>query len=241
MAGMPNLVALDPKHFYDATIAYKTGQRKHDMMKTLAAGMSDADLKNVALFYALQKPAKAKTPSSGDATAGERAAAASCAGCHGDKGVTSSATVPNLAGQDAEYFIEAMRAYKSGARADETMKNAVANLDEATIKNLAAYYAKQQPLPTKARAPLSSAEWVQRCDRCHGVNGNSTDPHMPAIAGQRADYHERVLHAYRTGERKSSAMSAMSSALTEADVEALAAYYARQKPRSVIYIPMPSK
>ncbi|UCG96873.1 MAG: c-type cytochrome [Burkholderiales bacterium] len=241
MAGMPNLVALDPKHFYDATVAYKNGQRKHDMMKQIAAGMSDADLKNVALFYALQKPEKAKTPAAGDATAGERAAAASCAGCHGDRGVTSSATVPNLAGQDAEYFIEAMRAYKSGARSDETMKNAVAKLDEATIKNLAAYYAKQQPLPTKARAPLSTAEWVQRCDRCHGVNGNSTDPHMPAIAGQRADYHEKVLHAYRTGERKSSAMSAMSGTLTEADVEALAAYYARQKPRSVIYVPVPAK
>jgi cytochrome c553 len=240
MAGMPNLVALDPKHFYDATIAYKNGLRKHDMMKTIAAGMTDADLKNVALYYALQKPARAKTPAAGDEAAGARAAAA-CAGCHGDKGVTSSATVPNLAGQDAGYFIDAMRAYKSGTRSDETMKGVAATMDEATMKNLAAYYAKQQPLPTKARAPLSTSEWVQRCDRCHGVNGNSTDPHMPAIAGQRTDYHEKVLHAYRTGERKSSAMSAMSSSLTEADVEALAAYYARQKPRSVIYVALPSK
>jgi len=240
MAGMPNLVALDPKHFYDATLAYKTGQRKHDMMKTIAAGMSDADLKNVALFYALQKPARAKTPAVGDEAAGARAAAA-CAGCHGDKGVTSTATVPNLAGQDAEYFIEAMRAYKSGERSDESMKGVAASVDAATVKNLAAYYAKQQPLPTKARAPLATSEWVQRCDRCHGAGGNSTDPHMPAIAGQKAEYHARVLHAYRTGERKSSAMSAMSSSLTEADVEALAAYYARQKPRSVIYVPVPQK
>lgn len=240
MAGMPNLVALDPKHFYDATVAYKNGQRKHDMMKTIAAGMSDADLKNAALFYALQKPARAKTPSAGDEAAGAKAAAA-CSGCHGDKGVTSTATVPNLAGQDAGYFLEAMRAYKSGARSEASMKGVAATMDETTMKNLAAYYAKQQPLPTKARAPLSTAEWVQRCDRCHGANGNSTDPHMPAVAGQRADYHERVLHAYRTGERKSSAMSAMSTALTEADVEALAAYYARQKPRSVIFIPVPAK
>ena len=66
MAGMPSLVAFDPKHLYDATLAYKNGQRKHDMMKTIAAGISDADLKNVALFYALQKPARAKTPSTGD-------------------------------------------------------------------------------------------------------------------------------------------------------------------------------
>jgi cytochrome c553 len=240
MAGMPSLVALDPKHLYDATLAYKNGRRKHDMMKSIAAGISDADLKNVALFYALQKPARANTPAAGDEAAGARAAAA-CAGCHGDKGVTSTATVPNIAGQDAEYFVEAMRAYKSGQRTDETMKGVAAGVDEATMKNLAAYYAKQQPVPTKARAPLATAEWVQRCDRCHGVNGNSTDPHMPAIAGQKAEYHERVLHAYRTGERKSSAMSAMSSTLTEADVEALAAYYARQKPRSVIYVPVPQK
>jgi cytochrome c553 len=240
MAGMPNIVALDPKHFFDATNSYKTGQRKHDMMKTVAAAMSEADLKNAALYYALQKPEKAKTPSPGDEAAGARAAAA-CAGCHGEKGVTSSATVPNLAGQDAGYFIAAMRAYKDGGRSDATMKGVVATLDDATIKNLATYYAKQQPLPTKARAPLSTAELVQRCDRCHGVNGNSTDPHMPAIAGQRADYHEKVLHAYRTGERKSTAMSAMSTALTESDVEALAAFYARQKPRSVIYVPLPTK
>lgn len=240
MAGMPSVVALDPKHFYDATIAYKNGQRKHDMMKSIAEAIGDADLRNAALYYALQKPERAKTPSAGDEAAGSRAAAA-CAGCHGEKGVTSTATTPNLAGQDAEYFIEAMRAYKSGARKDETMKGVAAATDDTAIRNLAAYYAKQQPLPTKARAPLSTSEWVQRCDRCHGTNGNSTDPHMPAIAGQRADYHERVLHAYRTGERKSSAMSAMSSSLTEADVEALAAYYARQKPRAVIFIPLPSK
>jgi cytochrome c553 len=240
MAGMPNLVAFDPKHFFDATNAYKTGQRKHDMMKAVAAGMSEADLKNAALYYALQKPARAKTPSPGDDAAGARAAAA-CAGCHGEKGVTSSETVPNLAGQDAGYFVAAMRAYKDGGRSDATMKGVASTLDEATIKNLAAYYAKQQPLPTKARAPLSTAEWVQRCDRCHGVNGNSTDPHMPAIAGQRADYHEKVLHAYRTGERKSTAMSAMSTSLSESDVEALAAYYARQRPRAVIYVPLPAK
>jgi len=240
MAGMPSLVALDPKYFYDATLAYKNGQRKHDMMKPVAAAMSDADLKNTALYYALQKPAPAKTPPPGDAGAGGRAAAA-CAGCHGEKGATSTPTVPNLAGQDAEYFVEAMTAYKKGARGDETMKGVAATLDEASMKNLAAYYAKQQPLPTKARAPLSTVEWVQRCDRCHGVNGNSTDPHMPALAGQRAEYHERVLHAYRTGERKSSAMSAMSGSLSEADVEALAAYYARQKPRSVIFVPVPAK
>ncbi len=45
-----------------------------------------------------------------------------CAGCHGDHGVSSNPTTPSLAGQDAEYLVAALRVYKSGARADETMK-----------------------------------------------------------------------------------------------------------------------
>jgi cytochrome c553 len=50
-----------------------------------------------------------------------------------------------------------------------------------------------------------------------------------------------VLHAYRTGARKSPAMAAMSEMLTEADVENLAAHYARQRARSVVYVTLPAK
>jgi cytochrome c553 len=148
---------------------------------------------------------------------------------------------PSLAGQDAQYFAAALRAYKDGARSDETMKGLAASLDEATVKNLAAFYANQQPQATNIRKPLTTAEWAQRCDRCHGVNGNSTDPLLPALAAQRADYLEKTLHAYRTGERKSPQMAAMSDVLTEAEVESLAAHYARQKARAVVYVAVPAK
>jgi len=50
-----------------------------------------------------------------------------------------------------------------------------------------------------------------------------------------------VLHAYRTGARKSSAMSAMSATLSETDVKDLAAYYARQTARPVTYVVIPPK
>lgn len=63
---------------------------------------------------------------------------------------------------------------------------------------------------------------------------------MPAIAAQRADYLESVLQAYRTGVRRSPAMAAMSHMLTEADIESLAAHYARQKARAVVYVPLPA-
>ena len=240
MPGTPSLVGLDPKYLVAAMKAYKSGQRKNDTMKSMLAAATDADLTNIALYYALQKPARASTPAAGDQAAG-KAAAAACAGCHGDKGVSGNPAIPSLAGQDAQYLAAALHEYKDGSRSDETMKGLAASLDDPSAKNLAAFYANLQPQPTNVRKPLTTAEWTQRCDRCHGVSGNSTDPRLPSLASQRLDYLEKVLHAYRTGERKSPQMAAMSEGLTEADVENLAAYYAGQRARAVVFIPLPSK
>ncbi len=237
---MPNLVGLDPKYFVAAVNAYKSGQRKHDMMKTLVSALSDADMNNIALFYALQKPGKAQTPSPGDQAAG-KAAAAACAGCHGEGGVSANPATPSLAGQDAQYFAAAMHAYKDGSRSDATMKAPAASVDDNTIKNLAAYYANQQPKQPAVKKPLTTAELAQRCDRCHGVNGNSTDPRSPALAAQRADYLEQAMRAYQKGARKSKAMAAMLDALSAAEIESLAAHYASQRARSVVYVILPSK
>jgi cytochrome c553 len=238
--GSPSLVGLDPKYLLAAIKAYKAGQRKNDLMKSLVSGLSDADAGNVALFYALQKPSRAGTPAAGDAAAGKKAAGA-CAGCHGDAGVASDPANPSLAGQDAQYLATAIQAYKDGTRKDETMKGMVAALDDATIKNIAAFYAGQQPQAPKVRKPLSLAESTERCDRCHGINGNSIDPMVPAIAAQRADWLEQVLATYHTGARKSTAMAAMTSVLSEGEIKELAAYYSRQTARAVTFIALPSK
>lgn len=236
--GMPSLVGLDPKYFVAAVSAYKSGQRAHDMMKAIAAGASDSDVGNMALYYALQKPARAKTPAAGNPAAGKKAAAA-CGACHGDLGVSGNPATPSLAGQDAEYLAAATQAYKTGARKEESMKGPVADLDERAIKDIAAYYAAQQPQAVNVRRPLTLAEWTERCDRCHGVSGNSTDPLMPRLAAQRVDWLEQVLHAYRTGARKSTAMAAMSALMSEGDVTDLSAHYARQSARAVSYIVLP--
>jgi cytochrome c553 len=238
--GMPSLVGLDPKYFVAAMNGYKSGQRNHDMMKALAAPLGETDLRNLALYYALQKPGRAQTPAVGDPAAG-KAAAAGCAGCHGEGGVSANPATPSLAGQDAQYFAAAMQAYKDGSRKDDAMKGAAAPLNDRAIRDLAAYYAAQDPRPPKVEKPLSTAEWVQRCDRCHGVNGNSADPRSPALAAQRPEYLEKALRAYQTGERKDSVMAAMSSSLTDADVQTLAAYYARQRARAFVYVFVPSR
>ena len=238
--GMPNLVGLDPKYFAAAMHAYKSGERKNDLMKSLAAGVSDADAANMALYFALQKPARAQTPSAGDQAAGKKAAAA-CGACHGDQGVSGNPATPSLAGQDAQYQEAALQAYKQGARKSESMKAPVASLDEKAIRNLSAFYAAQQPQAPNVRRPLTLTEWTERCDRCHGVNGNSTDPRMPRLAAQSEEWLEKVLRAYQTGARKSSAMAAMSSLMSEADVKELAAYYARQTARGVTYVVLPPR
>jgi cytochrome c553 len=238
--GMPSLAGLGPQYIVAALRAYKSGQRKSDMMKMMLASVSDAQFDNIALYFGLQKPARTATAVPGDAAAGKGASAA-CAGCHGATGVSGNPATPSLAGQDAQYLAGAMQAYKSGTRDDATMKGITAAIDDVSAKNLAAYFATQQPQAPNVRRPLTTAEWTERCDRCHGMNGNSTDPRVPALAGQRAPYLARVLHAYRSGTRHSPEMAAMADPLTDADMDNLAAHYARQKARAVVFMPVPAR
>lgn len=238
--GTPSLVGLDPKYLAEAMKAYKTGQRKNETMKAMLASVGESAINNIALFYALQPADAAKTPAAGDQASGQQASA-TCAGCHGETGVSGSPATPSLAGQDAQYIVAALQDYKGGLRSDETMKGLAASLDDNAMKNLAAYFNGQKPKAPNVRKPLTTEEWAERCDRCHGLNGNSTDPRLPMLAGQRPDYLQKALQAYRARTRKSSEMAAMSEGLSEDDVEGLATHYAHQKARAVLFVPLPGK
>jgi cytochrome c553 len=240
MPGTPNLVGLEPKYLVASMQAYLGGQRKNDIMKAMMAPVPTANLDSIALYFALQTPARAQTTVAGDPAAGQ-ALAAACAGCHGAQGVSGNPATPSLAGQDAQYLAGALHGYKDGSRSDATMKGLAAALDDTTITNLAAFYAGLQPKAPDVRKPLTTAQWVERCDRCHGVNGNSTNPRIPALASQRMEYLEAVLGAYRTGARRSPEMAAMADVLSEDAVRNLSAYYARQKARAVVYVPVPPR
>jgi cytochrome c553 len=113
--GMPSLVGLDPQYLVTAMKAYITGERKHELKRLLFAGIGDAELHNIAMYYARQTPARAQTPAVGTASAG-RTASGSCAACHGAQGVSDIPGWPSLAGQDAQYLADATKAYKRGAR-----------------------------------------------------------------------------------------------------------------------------
>ena len=83
--GVPSLVGQEPKYLVTALGEYKSGERKDDTMKAMVGQLSSAVMNNIALYYALEKPARAATPIAGDAAAGQ-AASAPCAACHGAQG-----------------------------------------------------------------------------------------------------------------------------------------------------------
>jgi len=68
------------------------------------------------------------------------------------------------------------------------------------------------------------------CAACHGQDGNSANPQWPSLAGQHAKYTVRALKAYKNGTRQNVLMSGQAMALSEQDMEDLAAYYAAQDP-----------
>jgi cytochrome c553 len=237
-SGMPNLTGQSVEYFVDSMRAYADGDRDHRLMGRLAEGLDDATLDRMGVFYAVQEPERTTTVGDGNAERG-RELAEPCAVCHGSDGNASGADMPTLAGQDARYFIKAMQAYRDGSRQHEGMFEAVEPLNDTGIADLAAFYALQNPVRRNVRAPLTTGEWIDRCARCHGLDGNSTDPRFPMLAGQDPTYLANALRAYIDTTRSNSAMHAMSAPLSENDLRRIVDYYASREPRSVVYMVLP--
>jgi cytochrome c553 len=74
------------------------------------------------------------------------------------------------------------------------------------------------------------------CGICHGPTGNSTQPKFPRLAGQKATYLVAQLRAFRAETRGDpdaiAYMWGMASELDDATIDAVAAYYAAQKPET---------
>lgn len=81
---------------------------------------------------------------------------------------------------------------------------------------------------TLAGDPDAGRAKSQICAACHGIDGNSTNPIWPDLAGQHEEYTIKQLMDFKSGQRQNAQMSPMASPLTEQDMEDLAAYYAAQ-------------
>jgi cytochrome c553 len=68
------------------------------------------------------------------------------------------------------------------------------------------------------------------CQSCHGEHGAKPIlPEYPVLAGQYASYIEHALKDYRSGARKNPVMKAQAANLTDADIAAVAQYFAHQQ------------
>lgn len=84
-----------------------------------------------------------------------------------------------------------------------------------------------------------TAKMIQECDSCHGKNGVSTDGKVPTIAGFSAATIVEILPQYQSGARaaekytpkggKTSDMKEATNGMSEADMQAVADHYAKQK------------
>jgi cytochrome c553 len=155
------------------------------------------------------------------------AKAAACSACHGADGVSSNAAWPNLASQNSAYLIEALKAYKTGARVNAMMAATVKDLSDRDIREVASYYAglKKTGVARKSQ-PRAGGPDVSACAACHGGDGISANPAWPNLAGQHKDYLLAALKAYKAGTRKNELMAGIAQGLSEADMEALVGYYA---------------
>jgi cytochrome c553 len=63
------------------------------------------------------------------------------------------------------------------------------------------------------------------CQNCHGEDGMAVLPGAANLSGQQEEYLRGQLRAFRTGSRSNPQMSVVAKALSDADIENLAAWY----------------
>lgn len=108
-------------------------------------------MRNLSIKLAIL--AVASAPAAGvmakDYEAGKQKAA-TCVACHGEEGnKPMMPDVPRLAGQNYDYLVHALEAYKAGKRQNPLMSPMAQPLTSDEIHNLAYYFSRQKGLETK--------------------------------------------------------------------------------------------
>ena len=175
----------------------------------------------------------------GDADAGQ-AKAQVCFSCHGVNGNSVNPIWPKLAGQNEGYLTKQLADFKAGdQRNDPLMMGQVMSLSPQDMADLAAFFAKQKPVPGSAdEAKLAKGEQLYRggnkatgvsaCMACHGPTGaGNPAAKYPLLSGQHAAYTVKALKDFRSGTRKNDPgkmMQNIVARMTDAEIEAVSSY-----------------
>src|SRR6185436_11340252 len=168
------------------------------------------------------------------------------AACHAADGNGTAPSNPKIAVQFPEYLHKQLADFKGQGgkkpvRESPIMTGMVANLSDADMKGLAAYYAGQKFKPAAASdknlAAVGQRLWrggntasgVPACAGCHGPAGAGIPAQYPRVAGQYAEYIAAQLKAFREGGRANDAngmMRGVAAHLTDREIRAVADYAA---------------
>ncbi len=83
--------------------------------------------------------------------------------------------------------------------------------------------------PALAADVARGEEMAAACVACHGENGNSKTENTPSLAGHPVPYLTIQLILFREQQRQNEVMAPLAKALTDEDIENLAAYFAAQR------------
>jgi len=149
--GFPKLASQHEQYIVKQINDFKASKRTNDVMQGMAFLVaSDDDAKNIGAYYASQKTTtdaadESKVLLGRDVYRGGNTATKvpACMGCHGPEGSGNpTASYPSLAGQQVQYTITQLKAFRDGTRANDTnsmMQNVAARMSNAEIEAVANY------------------------------------------------------------------------------------------------------
>ncbi len=157
---------------------------------------------------------------------------AQCLGCHAGAG-GNKMVAPNLSGLSADYLESRMNAFlqpfSQSAHAIDHMWPISAGTDAAAKRALAEYFAGQMAPSIKlnSSSPGKSLyeQGVPPCRSCHGAQAEGSGD-APRLAGQRQEYLEAQLWAFKLHARVHGPMNFRGASFSTADIDAVAGYLA---------------
>lgn len=147
----PNLAGLTAEYIAKQLADFRQGTRKQPLMNTIAQGLSEQEIGQLAAYYgSLAGPPLHVGEAGGEAARkldqvgdGARALPA-CANCHGLRGLGEGPLLPRLAGQSKEYFADQINAFRNGSRQNDdvgVMRAFAQRLTDSEVEALGQYYA----------------------------------------------------------------------------------------------------
>ncbi|WKB54640.1 c-type cytochrome [Eleftheria terrae] len=82
--------------------------------------------------------------------------------------------------------------------------------------------------PAKPDLAKGEAIATQVCAACHAADGSRGSPANPILQGQHPEYLVKQLTEFKAGKRKNPVMQGFASALSEADMKNVAAFYGQK-------------